>query len=151
MAQSLAQILLHIIFSTKKRHKFLSDPPVRQQIHAYLTTVFKSYHSPSLQVGGTADHIHALCSLSRTLSVTELMEQIKKASSKWIKSRGGLYTRFHWQSGYAALSVSPSQAARVRRYIQTQEQHHRRMTFEEEFREMLRKSGVEYDERYVWD
>jgi putative transposase len=151
MSQSLAQILVHIIFSTKSRYKFLSDFEVRHQMHAYLATVFRTYQSPSLEVGGAADHIHALCSLSKTLSVAELIEDVKKASSKWINTKGGLYTKFHWQSGYGAFSVSPSQAAAVRRYIRNQEQHHRRITFEEEFRRILQKHGVEYNERYVWD
>lgn len=79
MAQSLAQILLHLVFSTKARYKFLADPEIRGQMHAYLTAVFKTYKSPSLEVGGTADHIHALCSLSKTLSVAELIEDVKKA------------------------------------------------------------------------
>jgi putative transposase len=151
MAQSLAQILLHIVFSTKARYKFLVDLEIRHQMHAYLATVFRTYKSPSIEVGGAADHIHALCSLSKTLSVADLIEDVKKASSKWIKTKGGLYTKFYWQSGYGAFSVSPSQVATVRRYILNQDQHHRRVTFEEEFRQILNKHGVEYDERYVWD
>jgi putative transposase len=151
MAQSLAQILLHIVFSTQSRYKFLADYEIRRQMHAYLTTVFRTYRSPSLEVGGPADHIHALCSLSKTLSVAELIEDVKKASSKWIKTKGGLYTKFHWQNGYGAFSVSPSQVAVVRRYIRNQENHHRRITFQEEFRRILRKHGVDYDERYLWD
>ncbi|MBZ5536922.1 MAG: transposase [Acidobacteriia bacterium] len=102
-------------------------------------------------MGGPADHIHALCSLSKTLSVAELIEDVKKASSKWIKTKGALYTKFHWQSGDGAFSVSPSQVAAVRQYIQNQDQHHRRITFQEKFRRIRRKHGVNYDERYLWD
>ncbi|MGB7622382.1 MAG: transposase [Terriglobia bacterium] len=113
--------------------------------------MFRTYKSPSLEVGGPADHIHALCSLSKTLSVAELIEDVKKTASKWIKTKGGLYMKFHWQSGYGAFSLSPSQVPAVRRYIQNQEQHHRRITFQKEFRRILKKHGVAYDERYVWD
>jgi len=151
MSQSLASILLHIVFSTKDRFPFLADLDVRTEMHAYLATVFRSYESPALIVGGVADHVHVLSALSRNLSVAELIKQTKKSSSKWIKSKGGLLTKFHWQNGYAVFSVSESQEGRVHRYIQNQEQHHRRITFEDEFRTILRKHNVEFDERYVWD
>jgi putative transposase len=151
MSQSLASILLHVIFSTKNRFPFLADPGVRAEMHAYLATVFRSYDSPTLIVGGVANHVHALCALSKNISAAELIKDAKKSSSKWIKSKGGLLTKFHWQNGYGVFSVSESQEERVRRYILNQEQHHRNFTFEDEFRTILRKHNVAFDERYVWD
>ncbi len=151
MSQSLASILLHVIFSTKNRFPFLADPDIRSEMHAFLATVFRTYESPAVMVGGVANHVHTLAALSRNISVAELIKQTKKSSSKWIKTKGGLFTKFHWQNGYGVFSVSQSQEDRVRRYILNQEQHHRRISFEDEFRTILRKHNVEFDERYVWD
>ncbi len=151
MSQSLANILLHIIFSTKNRFPFLATPEVRDEMHSYLATLFRSYDSPALIVGGVTDHVHTLCALSRNIAVAELVKQTKKNSSKWIKSKGGILTKFHWQNGYGAFSVSESQQERVRRYILNQENHHQRISFQDEFRAILQKHKLESNERYVWD
>ncbi|MBZ5535694.1 MAG: transposase [Acidobacteriia bacterium] len=151
MSQSLAKSLVHIIFSTKDRFAFLADNDIRSQMHAYLATVFKEYDSASLLVGGVADHAHILRSLSRNYAISEIIKEAKQNSSKWIKTVGGIYAKFYWQKGYGALSVSQSQVAQVKRYILDQPQHHRRVTFQDEFREFLKKYEVPYDERYVWD
>src|SRR5205814_5728277 len=102
----------------------------------------------ALLVGGVVDHVHIVTTLPRTLSQAELIEQIKKPSSKWIEAR---YRGFSWQRGYAAFSVSPSQLEAVLQYVQRQEDHHRTHTFQDEYRELLRRHRIEFDEQYVWD
>lgn len=151
MAQSLARLWTHLIFSTKERYPFLSDPKGRSNMQAYLGTVLRSHDFPTLIVGGCADHIHALFALSRNHSIANIVKEIKRTSSAWIKSVDRHYSKFHWQNGYGALSVSQSHVNQVRCYIENQEQHHRRRTFQEEFRAFLTKYQIDYDERYVWD
>jgi REP element-mobilizing transposase RayT len=151
MSQSLTQIYLHLVFSTKNREPFFRDSALRAATHAYLGGVCRNLDSPSLIVGGIEDHVHLLCRLSKTLSVAELIRELKRDSSKWLKEQGAALSSFYWQAGYGAFSLSPSHVEPVRRYIATQEEHHRRETFRDEFRRLLRKYGVDYDERYVWD
>jgi REP element-mobilizing transposase RayT len=150
MPQSLAQILLHLIFSTKDRHPFLG-PTIRPELHAYAATALNAMESPATAINSVQDHIHILCRLSKNLAVCDLIQELKTSTSKWIKTKGGMLTKFHWQAGYGAFSVSPSRVAAVRRYIENQEKHHRRVSFQDEFRNFLRRHGVEFDERYVWD
>jgi REP element-mobilizing transposase RayT len=104
-----------------------------------------------VRIDGVADHVHVVTTLPRTTSQAEFIEQIKKVSSKWIKELDPRYRGFFWQRGYGAFSISPSQLDMVLRYLQTQEEHHRTRTFQEEYRELLRKHGVDFDERYVCD
>ncbi len=120
-------------------------------MHAYLGGICNSLGCQVLAVGGPSDHIHILCRLSRTVTIAKLVEDVKKSSSKWIKTKGGRYTRFRWQNGYGVFSVSESDAGRVKAYIASQEEHHRRKTFQDEYRNALQEHGVEYNERYVWD
>ena len=150
MPQSLSKVILHIIFSTKDREPWL-DSGVRPRMHAYLATVCRDLGAELVRVGGVADHVHIVTTLSRTLSQAQLVEQIKKTSSKWIKTVGASHRGFSWQRGYAAISVSPSQLEAVLQYIETQQEHHRTHTFQEEYRELLRRHGIDFDERYVWD
>ena len=102
-------------------------------------------------VGGVEDHVHILCSLGRQATVADLVRELKRDSSKWIKSKGHQYAGFHWQNGYGAFSVSPSHVWSLQRYIANQEEHHRQESFQDEFRRLLTKYGVAYDERYVSD
>ena len=150
MPQSVSKVILHIIFSTKNRESWL-DSDVRPRMHAYLATICRDAKADFVRVGGVADHVHIITTLPRTLSQAQLVEKIKKASSKWIKSLGGHYRGFFWQRGYGAFSVSPSQLDSVLEYVDKQQQHHRERTYQEEYRELLRKHGVDFDERYVWD
>ncbi|MEX1096501.1 MAG: IS200/IS605 family transposase [Planctomycetales bacterium] len=150
MAQSLAQIYLHIVFSTKDRRPFLQNETVREELHVYLQGICKNQGSPSLIVGGVEDHVHILCRFGRTSSVAELLRELKRDSSKWIKGRDAEQALFDWQDGYGAFSVSPSHVPALKRYIAEQAEHHRKETFQDEFRRLLRKYGVEFDERYVW-
>ena len=150
MPQSLAKILVHIIFSTKGRTPVIA-PGVRPELDAYIVGILRQLECPSILVNSVADHVHILCRLSRTLALAKAIEQVKKGSSKWIKTKAAALRNFHWQNGYGAFSVSQSSVDEVRRYIANQEEHHRRVTFEEEFRAFLDRHGVAYDERYVWD
>ena len=150
MSQSLSRILVHLVFSTKNRARVLK-PRVRDALHPYLAGTLSKINCPTMEVGGTADHVHLLFGLSRTLSIADVVETVKTSSSKWIKTKPGGLADFHWQKGYGAFSVSDSEVDRVIDYILNQEQHHRGTTFKEEYRALLERHGVPYDERYVWD
>jgi len=155
MPQSLAMVLVHIIFSTKERVPCIVRE-VRPGLNAYLAGILRNLRCIPLEVNSMVDHVHIFCNLARTVAVASLVEEFKKGSSTWIKPKGGAVMRnFHWQGGYGAFSVSPSMVPRVRRYILDQEGHHQKVTFQEEFRAFLERHGerhgVAYDERYVWD
>jgi REP element-mobilizing transposase RayT len=150
MPQSLANVLVHIVFSTKNHSPFLS-PAIRNELFPYIATVCTGCKSHAHKIGGVEDHIHVVCSLSRTITIAALIEEIKTNSSKWIKTKGREFQRFGWQNGYGAFSIGQSQLDSVKRYIESQPEHHKKMTFQEEFREFLRRYQIEHDERYVWD
>jgi len=150
MPQSLACVLVHVVFSTKNRVRWIS-PEVEAEVHAYLGGICRNADSPALSVGGTEDHVHILSSLGRTRSVSELLQEIKTGSSKWIKTKGPKYADFRWQDGYAAFSIGRSAEEDARRYIAGQKEHHRRVSFQDELRAILQRYRVEYDERYIWD
>ncbi len=150
MPQSLAQIYTHLVFSTKNRVPFLTDKALREEMHAYLGGACKHLESPPLKVGGTENHVHLLCRLSRKYALAELLRKLKQNSSKWIKGKDPSLSDFYWQDGYGAFSVSPAHVPALREYIANQEEHHKKETFEDEFRRLLKKYGIEYDEKYVW-
>ncbi|MBN1866842.1 IS200/IS605 family transposase [Candidatus Sumerlaeota bacterium] len=150
MPQSLAKVYVHAVFSTKERMACLT-PALCAELYPYAATVLGNMDCPCIQVGGAADHVHILCALSKTLSVADFIEEIKKPTSKWLKRKGAAFGRFQWQNGYGAFSVSQSQARRVTEYIRNQPQRHKRLTFQEEFQALLRKHEIPFDERYVWD
>ena len=151
MPQSLARLYVHIVYSTKHRCRFLADKDIREEMHAYLGWVCRNQECPALIVGGIADHVHILIRLSRLISIADFLKELKIQSSKWVKTRGGILTKFQWQSGYGAFSVGQDELDRVVSYIRDQEEHHRKKTFQEEYRRFLREYRIEYDERYVWD
>jgi REP-associated tyrosine transposase len=151
MPQSLAQIYVHVVFSTKGRRRYLQDRALRAELHAYLGGTCRNVECPSLVVGGVEDHVHLLCRLSKTCSVADLVRELKRESSKWLKTKSTELSDFHWQDGYGAFSVSPDRVEKVREYIAGQEEHHRAESFQDELRRLLRLSGLEWDERYVWD
>jgi REP element-mobilizing transposase RayT len=150
MPQSLSQVIVHIVFSTKDRHPWL-DPAIRPRMYAYLATVCRDCGCEAYRVGGVADHVHIAARLARTISQADLLEKIKKTASSWIKTQGPDYGSFFWQGGYGAFSIGYSQLDDLVRYIDRQEAHHKTQTFQEEFRELCRKYDVTFDERYVWD
>ena len=151
MPQSLARIVLHVVFSTKNRVPFLKNIELRSRFHAYLAGALQQLDCEPVLVDGVEDHVHILCNLSRTITVAKLVEELKKGSSKWMKEQGPAYHDFFWQSGYGAFSVSQSNIERVREYVASQEEHHRKVSFQDEFRALCRKHGIAFDERYVWD
>ena len=148
MPQSLAKVLIHLVFSTTNRAPMIHHA-VRSDLHAYVAGILQNLDCPPVQIGGTADHVHALFSLTRTLPIARVVEEMKKSSSKWMKRKD--ITRFAWQAGYGVFSVSSSQSDQVVKYIATQEEHHRIRTFQEEVRGLLDRHGVSFDERYLWD
>ena len=150
MAQSLASIFVHLVFSTKNRAPLIR-PDIEGQLHAYLATIFHECQCPALKVGGMPDHVHALFSLHRTKTLADIVEEVKKCSSKWIKTKGDDYRDFQWQAGYGAFSVSESAITSVREYIANQRTHHQDRDFQNELRVMLTKHKIEFDERYLWD
>jgi REP element-mobilizing transposase RayT len=150
MPQSLSSILIHLIFSTKNREPLLS-PEIDAELYPYIASIFKAMKSPALIIDGASDHLHTLFSLSRVVTIADLVEEVKTESSKWIKTKGQEFRNFHWQNGYGAFSISQSEVATVKRYIRRQKVHHRRVTFQDEYRRFLAAYEVEYDERYVWD
>ena len=150
MPQSLSRILIHLVFSTKHRERVLTDR-LQAELHPYLAGTLDGIDCRSLQVGGVEDHVHLFFGLSRTRTIAAIVETVKTSSSKWIKTKGGEFAGFHWQAGYGAFSVSESEADRVVAYVRTQAKHHQTITFQEEFRRLLTRHQVMFDERYVWD
>src|SRR5262245_65160107 len=151
MPQSLANVLIHVVFSTKNRQPFLKIESVRDELHAYTISVLKSLDSPSLAINSVEDHIHILCQLSRKIAIAELIEELKTSTSKWLKTKAPSLHDFHWQSGYGVFSVSQSKRDDVVRYIQSQEEHHHHINYQDEFRQLCAKHAIEIDERYIWD
>ncbi len=149
MPQSLSKVYVHITFSTKNRKKLIDDE-IKSSLFEYLGGVCKGLECNPIQVGGYKNHIHVACLLSKKITQMKLMEEIKKRSSKWIKTKGRKYSNFYWQDGYGIFSVNPAEINVVVNYIKNQEDHHKRLSFQDEFRAFLKKYSVEYDERYVW-
>jgi len=150
MPQSLATVLIHLVFSTKNREPWITEA-IEPELHKYLSTVFRGCDSQALLVGGYHDHIHALFSLSRKWTIAGIVEEVKTNSSKWIKTKGAEFSPFHWQSGYGAFSVSQSNVEEVKTYIANRKEHHRKKEFQAEYRQLLTAYQIEFDERYVWD
>ena len=150
MPQSLARLNVHLVFSTKYRERVLHDQ-VRNSLHAYMATVLANTGCSPVLINSVEDHIHILFDLGRTVAVSQAVEEVKKSSSKWIKTTGNEFAKFAWQNGYGAFAVSESNVPAVRRYIADQQEHHRQKSFQDEYRAFLKRHGVAYDERYVWD
>ncbi|HXS55453.1 MAG TPA: IS200/IS605 family transposase [Hanamia sp.] len=150
MSQSLVKNYLHLIFSTKYR-EHLIYPPVEEELHAYLGGICKRMECHPIKIGGYTDHVHILCMLSKKIALMKLLEEVKSHSSKWMKTKGDDLGNFYWQDGYGAFSVNPSDIDRVVAYIAHQKEHHSKITFQDEYRAILKRYGQEYDERYVWD
>ncbi len=151
MPQSLSNVLVHIVFSTKDRSPFLQDKEIRKLMHAELGATSKSLNCPSIAVGGVADHIHLLARQSRTICLSDWVKELKRVTSIWIKGQSPQLEAFTWQAGYGAFSVCQSQLDRVIKYIEDQEVRHLEKDFKTEFRQLLELHEMEYDERYVWD
>ena len=151
MPQSLAKILVHTVFSTKERRPFLRDKALREELHRYLGGILTNLDCQPIIAGGVEDHVHLLCALSRTCEPAEMVKEVKRGSSLWLKTKGPHLQGFAWQNGYGIFSIGFSQIPSVRDYIARQEEHHRKVSFQDEFRHLLRRYETEFDERYVWD
>ncbi|MBL9092028.1 MAG: IS200/IS605 family transposase [Planctomycetaceae bacterium] len=151
MSQSLAQVYLHLVFSTKSRRPWLDDDVLRDEAHRFLGRTCNDLACPVLRVGGIADHVHLLCRLGRSTAIAELVKELKRTSSQWIKTKMATLEDFQWQTGYGAFSVSPGHVEPLVHYVENQAEHHRSETFQDEFRRLLEKYGLQWDERYVWD
>lgn len=150
MSQSLVKNYVHIIFSTKNREDFI-DENIEHELFTYIATLCKDFGSIALQIGGTDNHIHILCLLSRKMALMKLVQEIKAHSSKWIKNKGKKYENFFWQDGYGAFSVSEENVYTVTRYIKNQRQHHEQIHYKDELIGILQKYKMDYDEKYMWD
>jgi len=150
MPQSLAQILVHLVFSTKNRVPLLGDD-IRDELHAYIGGIIGNHKGTLLKSGSVSDHIHLLIAHPRTFAPSELVQEIKTGSSKWLKTKAAPYAEFHWQAGYGIFSISPTHRPALERYIGNQAEHHRIVTFQEEYRRLLETYEIPFDERYVWD
>ena len=150
MPQSLDRVPIHIIFSTHQRVPLLT-PEIREKLHPYMSGILRNEKCVPLQVGGIEDHVHILTGLPRTVTIAHIVENVKTGSTKWLKANGPGCANFAWQAGYCVVGVGPDQIQEKIRYIQNQVEHHRSMTFQEEYRRFLDEAGIPYDERYVWD
>jgi len=150
MPQSLVKNLVHLIFSTKNRASVLNDI-VREALHAYSAGILNDLASPALLINSVPDHLHVLFNLNKNTALAHVVMEVKRGSSKWLKTQGDNFVAFHWQNGYGAFSVGESAVEAVKSYIANQQDHHRRVTFQEEFRVFLKRYEIAFDERYVWD
>jgi len=150
MPQSLARLHVHLIFSTKHRAPLLRDT-VRDSLHRYMAVVLQNLDCPPALINSVEDHVHILFELGRTVAISKAVEEVKKSSSKWLKTQGIGFADFAWQAGYGAFAVSESNVMAVRDYIAEQRAHHRKKSFQEEYRSFLKRHRVAFDERYVWE
>ena len=148
LSQSFVQFHTHIVFHTKNNKIFISEE-TEDELYAYLAGILKNLKSIPLRIGGTSDHIHVLCTLPKTMAPADLVEEIKKSSSKWIKTKGSKYSNFYWQDGYGGFSVSSYHVEVIKNYITNQKKHHQSTSFLEEYKKLLDEYGVDYDERYL--
>jgi REP element-mobilizing transposase RayT len=146
MAHAFGEILVHVVFSTKQRQRWLDDQ-INLELYPYIVKILNNHNCRVLQIGGIDNHIHILCDILKTLPIAKLIEEIKSSSSKWIKTKGQKYQEFSWQQGYGAFTVSPCQKNLLCNYISKQKQHHKAIGFENEFRELLQENQVNFDER----
>lgn len=149
MAGTYTNLLYHFVFSTKNRIPLISEN-LQQDLYCYIGGIVRGEGGALLEIGGTSDHVHLLTKLKPMKSVSEMLNRIKSKASKWMNEEKMKMRKFGWQDGYGAFSVSESQVASVRRYIRSQEAHHRRQSFQDELRGLLAKHGIEYEERYLW-
>ena len=150
MPQSLAKNLIHLVFSAKDRRPSLDDS-VREELHKYAGGILRDFDSQSLLMNSVSDHIHVLLNLHRTKALSDVVMELKRGTSKWMKEQGSQHSNFYWQAGFGAFSVSQSDVKSVEEYIAKQAEHHAKQLFQDEFRAFLRRHEVEFDEKYVWD
>jgi len=149
MAQSLSKLYIHIVFHVKNNNIEI-DKKDRPELYAYMGAIIKDNASIPILINGTGDHVHILCVMSKNIALAKFVEEIKRHSSRWIKTKGEKYEYFAWQGGYGAFSVSSSLHDKTKHYIENQEIHHQKKTFKEEYILFLKKYGIDYNEEYLW-
>lgn len=150
MSQSLAKIFVHIVFSTKERVRYIK-PEIDTELYAYIGSIIKLSGSIPILINGSEDHVHVLLILNKTITLSKIIEDMKKSSSRWIKSKGTFYHDFTWQRGFAAFSVGNSELDRVKNYIGYQKEHHKLFNFQEELIKLLEKEKIDYNPDYLWN
>lgn len=150
MAHTFTNLLTHVIFSTKDRVPIIK-PELKPNLHAYMGGIIRELKGKAVTIDGTTDHVHLLLWVPPTLSISETLGVLKSNSSKWVNDERRQRSAFAWQTGYGAFSVSHSNSPAVVRYIRTQEEHHKKVSFQEEFVSYLKKNGIPYDARYIWE
>ena len=150
MAHTFVSLLVHLVFSTKHRENLIT-PDIEPELFAYISGILKNLGSACLEINGTSNHLHALYSHCKTIALSDLVMEVKKGSSKWIKTRAPYFHNFAWQEGYGAFTIGQSAVPEVRRYICNQKERHKRRSFEEEFLGLLKKYQVPFDPKYIWD
>ena len=150
MANTLFEFYMHLVFSTKNRGNLI-HPEIEAELHRYIAGIVRNLDSRCLAINGTENHVHLLVSIGKSIAPSDLIRETKKGSTSWVKRRGVVRGDFHWQDGYGAFSVGRSDLPAVKQYIAGQKEHHRRVTYEEEFVGLLNEHGIDYDERYLWD
>lgn len=149
MSQSLSKLFVHIIFHTKSTSAKIRKDEANE-LYAYMGSILKDLGCIPILINGVSDHIHILCVMSKNIALAKLVENVKRHSSRWIKTKSNHYTKFAWQGGYAGFSISPSICEKTKKYIENQEKHHRKMTFQEEYLLFLKEYGIEFDENHLW-
>ena len=150
MSQSLSNIVVHLVFSTKERRPLLRELE-RERLHAYISGILANLDSPLVEINSVRDHIHILFVQSKNHAPAKIIEMVKSSSSGWIKTQDAWYADFSWQGGYGEFSVSPMHIDAVREYIRRQPEHHAQEDFKTEFRRFCEKNCKPLDERYAWD
>lgn len=150
MPQSLSKVYVHIVFSTKNHYPFIKNE-IENELFAYIGGIIKTNSGVLLKINAVPDHIHILSTLPKTITQSKFLEEIKRNSSRWIKSKGQDYHNFAWQRGYGVFSVSSSKLSAVSSYIQNQKEHHKQTSFKEEFIQFLKEYNIEYNVKYLWD
>jgi REP-associated tyrosine transposase len=150
MSQSLSQIYLHAVFGTKHRYPWITSS-IEEDVYRYISGICKGLKCPVHKIGGMEDHIHILFELSKTESPMDVVKKIKANSSKWIKKKHPTCEKFSWQKGYGVYSVGQSTYKSVSRYIENQKEHHKKISFQDEFENMLKAAGLSFDPKYLWD
>ena len=149
MSQSLSKLYIHIVFHTKYNQNLIKTD-VESELYAYLGGILQKNKSVPIAINGVEDHVHILCIMSKNIALADLLEELKRNSSRWIKTKGSDYTDFAWQGGYGGFSVSQSKVDVVKRYIENQKEHHKNETSKEEYLRFLKEYNVDYDPNYLW-
>ncbi len=149
MSQSLSKLYIHIVFHIKNGSSKIRKEE-KGELYSYIGSIIKDNESIPIMINGVEDHVHILCVMSKNIALAKLVEEVKRHSSRWIKTKGLHYKKFAWQGGYGGFSVSPLLHNKTKQYIKEQEKHHAKMSFKEEYLFFLKEYGIDYNETYLW-